>query len=111
VHQSREKILSPSLFNRKEEKIMRKITIAFFIFVFGVSIFGQGTNNKVETTTSPEIKFFQGDENMPNIFEPYNADYAIDAKLIGINFNLFRYQTQVIELKEGWSEIQSWQVP
>jgi hypothetical protein len=84
---------------------MKNLTTAIFVFLFGISIFAQ-TSNKTS-----EVKFFQGDENMPYIFEPYNADYAIDAKLLGVNFNLFKYQTQLIELKEGWSEIQNWQVP
>jgi hypothetical protein len=76
-----------------------------FVFLFGVSIFAQ-TTVKIN-----EPKFYQGDDYMPYIFEPYNSLYSINGKFIGINFNLFKYQTRLIELDDSWSEIQNWQVP
>jgi hypothetical protein len=105
VHRSYEKILSPKDYYTTKRKIMKKIMSIAFVFLFGVIVFAQ------DSSKLSEIKLFQGDEYMPYIFEPYQADYAITGKLIGNSFNLFNYQTQVIELKDGWSEIQNWQLP
>jgi hypothetical protein len=83
---------------------MKKITIAVFIFLFGLSIFAQDTNNTPETIKTAEIKLFQGEDYMPYIFEPYQADYVCNAKGLGMSFNLVDYSTKIVELKDRWSE-------
>jgi hypothetical protein len=50
------------------------------------------------------LKTFSGEEYMPYLFEPYQADYVFKGKLIGLNFRLFSFSTKIVELQDEWQE-------
>lgn len=84
---------------------MKRFFSIIFVFLVGTAAFAQ-TNDKIS-----EVKFYQGDEYMPYIFDPYRADYGIDANLLGAELNLFKYRVEITELQDRWIETQYWQLP
>jgi hypothetical protein len=88
---------------------MKTILCSFFILTLISSSFGQQVitaEKKVTnaTTTQTAPKFFKGEENVLNFFEPYQADYKMAGNLLGMPIRLFTLSTKITELKDEWEE-------
>ena len=81
---------------------MKKSFAVIFVLLFSVCCFGQ--------ETAKTIKFYQGDDYMPYIFEPYRAEYLFKGKVAGIPFRLFTFSTRIIELQDEWEETQQYRL-
>ncbi|MBS1795612.1 MAG: hypothetical protein JSS81_17280 [Acidobacteria bacterium] len=77
---------------------MRMLSTALFVLMFGLCVFGQNADQK------SVIKFYQGEEFTPYLFEPYRADYKFKGRVAGLEFTLFNFSTRVFELADGWEE-------
>jgi hypothetical protein len=84
---------------------MKKITTAVFVFLFGISVFAQTSDN------TSEVKWYQGDTSLLNVFEPYNADYAIKGKIAGLGLPFLIIRSQVTESRDNWVETSEIQFP
>jgi hypothetical protein len=85
---------------------MRKAFFVLFIFILSFNLFGQ-TASKTADNQSP-VKFYQGFDYKPYLFEPYRAEYVLRGNLVGMNFDLFDFSTNIVELENEWQETQRW---
>lgn len=92
---------------------MRKAFIAFsIVFLCSLFTYGQETSakNEADSKQNSTVKFFQGEDYMPFIFEPYRAEYVFRGNIIGLNFNFFHFSTDIVELSDQWQETQKWRI-
>lgn len=91
---------------------MRKIHVVLFVLLFSLSIFGQTTQkSNLTPQTQKPLKTYSGEDYMPYLFEPYQADYVFKGKIIGIGFRLFSFSTKIVELQDEWQETQFIHLP
>jgi hypothetical protein len=85
---------------------MKKIHLALFCaLLFSLSIFGQTTQKPdLSSENQKPLKQFTGEDFMPYLFEPYQAEYVFKGKLIGLSFRLFSFSTKILELPDEWQE-------
>jgi hypothetical protein len=84
---------------------MKKIQLAICVLLFNLSIFGQTTQKSdLAAQNQSSLKTFSGEDYMPYLFEPYQANYVFKGKLIGIGFRLFSVSIKIVELENEWEE-------
>lgn len=84
---------------------MKKILLVLCVILFSLSIFGQTTQKTdlIPQSQKP-LKIFSGEDYLPYLFEPYQADYVFKGKLIGLSFRLFSFSTKIVQLQDEWQE-------
>ncbi len=60
----------------------------------------------VASVSAQQPKLFQGEPNVPFIFEPYLADYVYKGVIAGIPLKFLSSSTRIIELENEWQEDQ-----
>jgi hypothetical protein len=84
---------------------MKKIHLALCVLLLSLSIFGQTTQKSdLSSPNQKPLKTLTGEDFMPYLFEPYQADYVFKGKLIGLSFRLFSISTKIVELPDEWQE-------
>ena len=78
---------------------MRKSLFVFFIFILSFNLFGQGISKTTEKQLHESVKFYQGLDYKPYLFEPYRAEYVLRGSLVGMNFDLFDFRPISSSLK------------
>ena len=77
---------------------MRKSLLFLFTVLFSVGVFAQTAAN------SPAYTIYNGQDYMPRLFEPYQADYLFTVKGLGMSYPFFDFSTKIIERQDSWSE-------